>query len=305
VVSGIEYQVDALGDRLENIAFAKHYYQRQVTEVLAGQSALGDRRTQRAGFGDGVRYRFRDWLYAKASYEWATRLPRPDEVFGDNAFVAANPLLVPESSHNLNLGVTVDDVHTSAGVLGASATGVLREIDRLISPLPSNEFVTYENVYGARSIGIEAAASWKSPGDYLAIDGAASYLEFRNNDSAGEFGAFKGDRIPDQPYLFASGSARVTLRELVLPRDQITLSFGSRYVHSFFRSWESIGLHDSKQTIPSQLVHSIGLGYRVRRGGVGFSTTIEVSNVTDEAVFDFYGLQRPGRALYVKTALDF
>jgi hypothetical protein len=30
------------------------------------------------------------WLYARASYECATRLPRPDEVFGDGVLVLAN-----------------------------------------------------------------------------------------------------------------------------------------------------------------------------------------------------------------------
>jgi hypothetical protein len=76
-------------------------------------------------------------------------------------------------------------------------------------------------------------------------------------------------------------------------------------VHSFFRGWESVGLRDQKQVIPSQLLHTLGVGYLVRGDRVHVSTTLEVSNLTDEPAFDFYGLQRPGRAFYLKTALDF
>jgi len=307
IVSGLEYQVDLFGDRLENIAFVKHYFQHQASEEpgFGDMVIRRDRTTQRPGVGDALRYRFSDWLYAKASYEWATRLPRPDEVFGDSAFIKPNLVLDPESSHNLNLGVTVDGVHTPVGVVGATATGFLREVDHLISLFGNDDDQTYQNVYGARSLGVEAAASWTSPGDHLTLDGNATYQDFRNNSSAGQFGSFKGDRIPNHPYLFASVGARFKLHAVVLPRDEVVVSFGSRYVHSFFVGWESAGTPESKQTIDAQLVHSLGASYVVRGDRVGVTTTIEVSNLTDERVFDFYGVQRPGRAVYLKTALDF
>jgi hypothetical protein len=306
IVNGLEYQVDLLGDRLENIAFVKHYYQHQASEELGSQGFVPrDRSTQRGGIGDGLRYRVFDWLYAKASYEWATRLPRPSEVFGDNAFIAANLVLEPESSHNLNLGITVDGAHTAVGVFSATATGFVRKADHLISLFGNDENQSYQNVFGARSIGVEGAALWTSPGDHLTIDGNATYQEFRNDSSSGPFGSFNGDRIPNHPYLFASGSARFKLHEVVLPRDEVVLTLGSRYVHSFFRSWESVGMRDTKQVIPSQLVHSLGVSYVVRGDRFGSSTTLEVSNLSDERVFDFYGVQRPGRAFHIKTAIDF
>ena len=306
IVNGLEYQVDLLDDRLENIAFVKHYYQHQASAELGSQGFIPrDRSTQRGGVGDGLRYRLSDSLYAKLSYEWATRLPRPTEVFGDNAFIAANLGLEPESSHNLNLGIAIDGARTAAGVFGATATGFVRKADHLISLFGNDDNQSYQNVFGARALGVEAAGVWTSPGDHLTIDGNATYQDFRNDSSSGPFGSFNGDRIPNHPYLFASGSARFKLHPLVLPRDEVVLTVGSRYVHSFFRSWESVGRQDTKQVIPSQLVHSLGVSYVVRGDRFGSSTTLEVSNLTDERVFDFYGVQRPGRAFYVKTAVDF
>ena len=306
VVSGFEYQVELFGDRLENIAFAKHYLQRLNSETPqpGGLFMPLDRDTQRPGFGDGLRYRFAEWLYAKASYEWATRLPRPAEVFGDNVFIAPSFALVPETSHNVNAGLTVDGGTTAAGAFSATATGFLRESKHLIA-LFGADHQSYQNVSGARAVGVDAAAAWTSPGDYLSLDGNFTYQDVRNTSSDGVFGAFDGVRIPNQPYLFGGGAARFMLRDVVVPRDQLVLSATSRYVHAFYRSWENLGLASSKDQIAAQLVHGAGVSYLARRALGTVTVTLEVDNLSDAKVFDFYGLQRPGRGVSLKSTLEF
>lgn len=88
------------------------------------------------------------------------------------------------------------------------------------------------------------------------------------------------------------------------PRDELTLTWTSRYVHSFWRGWESIGLGGPKQSIPGQLVHSVGLEYLFRADRGTFSTALEMQNLSDERTYDFFGVQRPGRALFVKTTAE-
>src|SRR5690606_15147578 len=104
-VAGIEYEADLFGGRLENIAFAKSYLQLVRSEAI-DTGRLLDRDGHWFGLGDGLRYRFHEHVQAKLSWEWATRLPRPDEVFGDGALVDPNLALEPETSHNLNLGAS-------------------------------------------------------------------------------------------------------------------------------------------------------------------------------------------------------
>jgi TonB family protein len=305
LVNGVEYEIDRLGDRLESIAFVKQYVQRlDSEEPLPGEGfRRRDRTTRRFGAGEGLRLRVTPWLHAKASYEWATRLPRADEVFGDGAFVVANLALGPEQSHNLNLGAALDARATRTGSWRATATAILREADDLVVLLGNERAQSYQNVLGARSLGAEAAAGWTSPGEHVALDGNVTYQDFRNTARGGTFGDFVGDRIPNRPYLFATGSARVQRRGVFAPRDEIALAWTTRYVHGFFRGWESIGLRDFKQVVPAQLVHSIGIGYLARDRG-SLSTTLEIQNLTDEPVFDFFGIQRPGRAFFVKTAAE-
>jgi hypothetical protein len=307
LVNGLEYELDLFGDRLENIVFAKQYLQFLASEEPRPGDILRrrGRDTHRFGLGNALRFRFTQWLYAKASYEYASRLPRPDEVFGDNAFIIANLELEPETSHSANLGLTVDARETRLGAFRAGVNGFLRDADQLIVLLGNDRVQSYQNVFGARSLGVEAALGWTSPVEYLVLDANATYQDFRNSSSEGTFGDFDGDRIPNRPYLFANGSARLQFRGVVAPRDEVAVTWASRYVHEYFRGWESIGLREFKQTIDSQFVHTVGLGYLVRNDHTTVSSSFEVQNVTDEAVFDFFGVQRPGRAFYIKTTAEF
>ena len=55
----------------------------------------------------------------------------------------------------------------------------------------------------------------------------------------------------------------------------------------------------------SQLVHGVGVSYVLeaepRRS---LTTAAEVQNVTNVKTYDFYGVQRPGRAVFFKTTLQ-
>ena len=305
VVTGVEYQLNLFDDRLENIFFVKHYFQ-NVRAAEPPPGVTESRSTNAPGVGNALRYRFVDWLYAKASYEWATRLPRVDEIFGDGILILDNPELEPEVSHNVNLGLTVAANDTPGGAFRVDINGFLRDAAQLIVLLAVDEQTQrYSNVFSARSLGIEGAVGWTSPGEYVALDGNVTYLDFRNTSSDGNFAGFEGDRIPNRPYLFANGSARFRFPNVFAARDEFALVWNTRYVHGFFRSWESAGITDFKDTVDAQLLHSVALTYLVLGQKAGLSFTAEVLNLTDQRAFDFFGVQRPGRAFYFKTTASF
>jgi len=80
----------------------------------------------------------------------------------------------------------------------------------------------------------------------------------------------------------------------------LSTSWNSRYTHEFFRNWESLGAREGKATIPSQLVHTISVVYEVTKPGATVATSLELQNVTGERTYDFFGVQRPGRAAFFK-----
>ncbi|WP_437713078.1 TonB-dependent siderophore myxochelin receptor MxcH [Sorangium sp. So ce448] len=307
-VQGVEHQLNLFDDRLENSLFVKDYVQLlRVKERLLGLDSpfvRRERATHRLGVGDGLRYRLSERLYAKASYEWATRLPRPIEVFGDGTMILPNLTLPPETSHNGNLGVTVDARDTASGAWRLDLNGFLRAIDQLIVLDSRALAARYVKVTGARSLGIETAAGWTSPGEHVALDANVTYDDFRKTSGDGNFAGSEGQRMPNRPWLFANGSARFQLPEVVAPRDVLSLTWDTRYVHEFYRGFENWGHPDTKAKVPSQLVHSLALTYVARNGPRTVSFTVEAHNLTDEPAFDFYGVQRPGRTLFSKATLE-
>ena len=121
-----------------------------------------------------------------------------------------------------------------------------------------------------------------------------------NRSSEGQFSRFKGERSPNRPWLFANWSARVQWRRLLAADDGLAPFYIGRYVHEFFRNWESIGDRDFKATIPTQVAHTLGISYWIQ-SRTKTSVTFEVDNLTDERLYDFFGVQRPGRSVSVKV----
>lgn len=307
LVLGAEYQASLIDGRLENLAFGKVYAlgaRSADPTAVAGVFRELDTSVFRLGAGDSLRVRLAPGLFAKASYEYATRLPRPDELFGDALLANPNLGLRPESSHNANLGVTLT-ARSSLGQWRGDANAFLRETENLIVLLPAfGDRFRSENVLAARSVGVEASAGWTSPGEFVALDVNGTSFDFRNVRGEGALKPFEGDRIPNRPFLFANATLVLQWPALFLADDRLSFTWFTRFVGEFFEFWESAGTRESKRTVPSQLLHSAALTYLVRVERRALSFTGEVQNLTDAKAYDFFGAQRPGRAVFFKVTAE-
>jgi len=322
VISGIEYEAnffempDIPGDvetkrpgtdyRLQNLAFVKDYVFRVDSEepLPGGVLTNRDKSSHTLGFGDGVRYRFTRWLLAKAAYEYATRLPNAQEVFGDGMLIQDNPTIDPEVSHNANIGPALKLEDTWSGDYELELMGFFRQADRLIVLLGNDRFFMHQNVWEARSFGVDIRGEWTSPGKYVTLDGSTSLQDFRNVSDDGTFGEYNGDRIPNRPWAFASWGARLHFDDVFWKRDEIEPFYTGRYVNEYFRGWESPGLRAYKQTVDEQFTHSVGLTYLINPKPATITASFEVQNFTDAKAYDFFGVQKPGRAYYLKVTAD-
>lgn len=306
-INGLEYEAHLLEGAFVNSAFVKHYAQTAQSRLDVG-GAQAQTSTERLlwGFGDGLRYDLLDWLFTKASYEYATRLPEPQELFGNGGFVLENLGLEPERSHNVNLTLAVSALDLLSGTLDGNVTGFFRDADNLIVLFPAGETLRYENVYGARIWGVESALTWLSPGEYVEIGGNATYQDMRNTSDEGALALFEGDRIPNKPYFWTNGRVRLQKREFAAPGDSLALTWRTRYVHEFYRNWEGAGRKDPGDTVPSQLTHGVVLSYVTSQNSSPQLTfSGEMQNLTDERVYDFLGVQRPGRTIFFKTTVTY
>lgn len=310
MVTGLEYELRALEGRLENTAFLKDYLfqfaARKVDKPTQSFEGKSSDARQHLGFGDALRFRVIDGVWLKASYENATRLPRPDEVFGNGTTIIQNREILPERSDNANLGVAAELKGSKAGDFRGELNAALRDVDDLILLVPANDptYAQYVNVAAVTSKGFDAALGWTSPRRYLTLDGNVTWFDLRNDSDQGPYRQFKGDRVPNRPWLLANGAARLRWPGLGSPRGELWLSWDSRYVGAFFNGWESAGRKDSKARLPSQLLHSAGIGYLLR-SRLTISSSLEVQNLTDEVAYDMLGVQKLGRAVYFKGAAEF
>lgn len=308
LVSGLEYQVDLFDDVLENILFVKDYAYRADVErnrgAGSGLEALHvTKHTQ--GFGDVLRVRAIEWLDVKLAYEYATRLPRPDEVLGNGGLLLPNVKLEPEVSHNLNLGPHLALKHKVAGKWAFDLNLFLRDIDRLILLGGGGRTSMFSNVYSARSLGVENALSWSAPSGIVSVDGTFTLQDFRNTASTGNNADTKGQRVPNRPWMFGSWGGRVRFDDVIVEADSIEPFYTGRYVHEFFLSWEDEGRRDTKLKVPDQVTHDVGVSWIFETDVARTTATLEIQNVTDARVYDNLGVQRPGRAFYAKLAATF
>ena len=209
--------------------------------------------------------------------------------------------LRPENSHNLNLKLTYRSKEYVRIDWSLQTNFFVRQIDDLILLLvDANEFGSFRNVWSATSTGLEISGQIQNLFKGLSLSTNATYQDYRNTSDVGPFVQFRGDRIPNLPYLFANGSVEYRFDNIFKKEDRLSLFWNARFVNSFFVSWESAGIEQFKATVPNQTVHAAGLTYHLVTKGLQNSLTVEVQNLSDAKVFDFFGVQRPGRAVFLK-----
>jgi vitamin B12 transporter len=308
VVTGLEYEATALEERFSNIVLLKHYWQRNMGEerVLwtpGGSWLKRENTVNHLGFGDAMRFRFLQWLHAKASYEYATRLPEPEEYLGDGLLIGPNYALLPEVSHNGNLGLRAELSSLPIGELSAELNGFIRGVTDQIALIGAQR-QTHINIGSTRGTGVDGSLLWISPGRYVTVNGMLTWTDIRNTSEQGSTAEFKGQRVPSDPWLFGGWGVRFSLPDLGLKNSRLEPFYNGRYVRAFNRSWEGLSDQEFRIGVPKQIMQSAGVTWVLSLEQLNLNVTFEVDNLGDAKVFDVYGAQRPGRGYYFKVAGD-
>lgn len=307
-VNGIDFKINAFNERLEDVVFAKNYLQKINSEekIPSNNTVIKEERSVNYfGFGNGFRFKFTEQFSTRLTYEYATRLPQTDELFGDGQFIQGNINLKPERSHNVNFELFLNsktNYQTSSWQLQTNV--FLRKIKDQILFVPSvDRSNIYQNVFAATSTGLEVSGSWTSKNDKLSFHANSTYQHFYNDSEEGIFAAYKGDRVPNQPYFFANGGVSYSFHNLIGKTDKLAFFLDARYVYEFFRSWESASVNPF--VIPSQQTFDFGTTYHNNLKGVKYAITAELQNLSDEKNYDFFGVQKPGRSFNIKLVTQF
>ncbi|MGJ5643131.1 TonB-dependent receptor domain-containing protein [Formosa sp. S-31] len=258
------------------------------------------------GYGLATTYFLLENLQLKASYEHTYRMPAPEEIFGDNLFVTANPELGPEQSDNFNFNAKWDFEPAENHNVQLEGSFIYRNASDLIYQrvTVANPQTSYANLAEVRTLGYAGTLNYKFK-DWLRLGGNITYqditdqADFVYNDYAGQQTNFqKGFRIPNTPYLFGNVNAGVDFKDVVVKQSHLSVNYFFNYINEYFLSWAEYGSEDSKKIIPEQSSHDLAVSYSLKDGKYNF--TLECKNLTDQMLFDQYKLQKPGRAFYLK-----
>ncbi|MFW0735865.1 TonB-dependent receptor domain-containing protein [Flavobacterium sp. T12S277] len=307
-INGADFKIKAFNEKLENVFFAKNYLQKINSEekIPSNNSVIKEKNSVNYfGFGNGFRFKFNEQFSTKLTYEYATRLPQTDELFGDGQFIQGNINLKPERSHNVNFELFFKSKANYESSSWQVQTNVfLRKIDNQILFVPSvDRNNIYQNVFAATSKGIEVSGSWTSKDDKLSFHANSTYQHFYNDSNEGIFAAYKGDRVPNQPYFFANGGTNYSFHNIIGKADKLSLFLDVRYVYEFYRSWESASVNPF--VIPSQKTFDFGTTYHNSIKGAKYAITAEIQNLSNEKNYDFFGVQKAGRSFNIKLVTQF
>lgn len=267
------------------------------------------------GYGAAATYYILPSLQAKFSYEHAYRLPESIEMFGDGLIQQRNPDLKPESSRNLNLGLSF--IRTfGAHQLSADGNFIYRYTTDFILKgvsLTSNPTTGYENLGKVLTKGVEAAVRYNYK-DLFHMGANFTYQDItdqqryeKTKDSFVGEGITENitykERLPNIPYLFANADAGFRFHDLFWRNSVLTFDYNLNYIHSYYLSFPGLGAKSSKKVIPEQFSHDLALGYSMDNGK--YSVVVECTNLTNQKLYDNYRLQKPGRAFNVKLRYFF
>lgn len=305
-VLGFAYQQDLLDKKLTNTVFAKYYrlatLVRRAIFLSNGVYSRKDSSNTGNNYGYGLasRYKLSNDLGLKFSYEHAFRLQEAEELFGDGINVISNISLKPERSDNINAGAYYTHI-SNRHKFSAEAGYFFRNAHNLIYSSPGGKYSTFINVNQVRINGIEAELGYQYA-NILEFSVNATYQSARDNQKLDPATGMKnvtyGDRVPNQPWLYGNANLSIGRDNLLGKQTRIQFNWSTHYSDWFYINWESRGSTESKNKIPSQLVHDVALSYSMEHGKYNISA--ESFNVTDALSYDNFRLQKPGRAIAIK-----
>lgn len=314
-ITGLSYRYTA-GEKWNASVFGKYYNQysrgpRNASTTGGFDYAEFSEKTEAFGYGGAATYFIGAGLQAKASYEKAYRLPTIDELFGDEDLELGAMGLKPENSHNINLNLSYSrdfgrhGLYVEGGYVYRDTKDYIR---RTINSYSGGLYYgLYENHGRVKTQGFNLEMRY-TYSHWLSIGGNFTNLDARDNEryvggnTLQESTTYRV-RMPNTPYRFANGDIAFYVRNFLRKGNRLTVNYSNLYVHSFPLYWENHGDKRSKQRVPTQFSHDIGLVYSVQNGRYNFS--IECKNLTDEKLYDNFSLQKAGRAFYGKFRFSF
>ena len=308
VNAGLEHEWSNPNKKLESLVFGK-VYGLDLSSRNIGPTGIPlsqDRRIINFGGGNSFIYRLNTRSSVKGAYEYTIRMPNAGELFGDGRLIFGNISLRPEKSHNANVEYIYKQDRPGRQNWSVTLGGFYRSADDLIQLFPLGDRAIHRNITSVISQGVEISVARVSSNNRLRMVLNGTWQDLRNRSTSGTFEASEGERLPNRPYLFSNLSSSYLFPRVFKTNDNLSVFLNGRYVHEFLRTWELDNIAQSfVREIPAQLFFNTGTTYKRLINKQQFVLTAEIQNITNAKIFDFFGVQKPGRTFFLKVTTQF
>ena len=293
--------------------FGKYYNQYNAGPVSASTSGTSNyvrltNNVSSVGYGAAGTYFILSGLQAKLSYEKAYRLPTNEELFGDEDLELGKIGLNPEKSDNLNFNLSYNrqlgkhGLYVETGLIYRNTSDY---IYRSIETTSNRSYGSYSNYGSVETKGYHISARYNYS-CWVSIGGNFTQMDVRDNvekTQTGQESLTYGARMPNLPYRFANSDISFFWRNLWKKGNTLTVTYDNMYVHGFPLYSEALGAVETKDIVPTQFSHNLGITYSLKNGR--YNVSFECKNFTDEKLYDNFSLRKAGRAFYGKVRVYF
>lgn len=313
-VTAFNYETDLFNDRLKTNLFVKYYQQdiRRSTPKLSVvnganimSKVLESSKVDATGYGFAVAYTIIPRVVMIGSTERAVRMPGESEIIGDpNENTLSNFSIRPEVSDNYNLGFRIGAFDINKHKLTVSGNAFSRNVKDKIMREASTQHANQEtetspfvNLGKSKAEGFEAELGYiydNRLNVMFTLSKFNSVYLLDRTAAETKLSKFDGYQLPNEPFFTMNGNAQYRLDNIIQKKSILNLFYNFGYVAPFNTAWFD---HEWYET-PTQLFHDVGVNYRFPDKKVVVS--LDAKNILNSEVYDNFGVQKPGRAFYIK-----
>lgn len=314
-VTAFNYEAQILQDRLKTNVFVKYYQQHvgrtsPIISVAEGGNVVNKERSEKkvdaTGYGLAASYTVIPRVILIGSAEQAVRMPGETEILGDpNENILSNFSIRPEVSKNYNLGFRLGNFEIKKHRISISGNAFSRNVqDRIVRQVNTTlsdqevEVSPYMNLGRAQSLGFEAEIGYAYTNRLNMLFTFSKFNSiFKQGDASvtgQRLSQYENRQLPNEPFFTMNGNAQYRLNNLVQKNSIVNLFYNFGYVAPFRTVWPE----SEWFTTPTQFAHDLGMNYRFPNKKMVVS--LDAKNIFNSEVYDNFGVQKPGRAFYIK-----
>ncbi|MGV3545576.1 MAG: TonB-dependent receptor [Pedobacter sp.] len=313
----MNYEADIFKGKVKTNFFGKYaIYQTNQTipvsdtnGVLAYEYSSTSRNNK--GYGGTLSYEAISNGFLIVSAEKSFIMPTERHIYGEpENNLLPNADILPELAINYNLGARYGFQASAQHKFSLYGNMFWRNgYDKIIQQTRTEEVAQgrenqiediqvtqFVNLAKTQSIGFEAEINYIYNNKLNAM---VNFSKFNSLfkvplDEKGQPHSLYGLQIPNEPFFTVNTNVQYRFRDVFQKNSNLNVYYNAGYVAPFRTIW----MESEWFTTPTQFSNDLGASYRFPSGKMVVS--FDAKNILDAEMYDNFGVQKPGRAFYIK-----